>query len=99
MNKGLPPGLELLDPTASSRMPGADISPRLKGVEGKSVGMLDNGKPNFDLLLSALEEMLLDRYPSTSVTRRRKPTVAAGAPDAMKEELLRCDSVITGLGD
>jgi hypothetical protein len=99
MNDKLPRELKLLDPTAPSSMPGTDISVRLSGVEGKNIGMLDNGKPNFDILLSTLEELLLDRYPSASVTRHRKPTVAAPAPEEIRAELLGCDSVITGLGD
>lgn len=99
MGKDLPSELKLLDPTAPSSVPAANISPRLHGMEGTNIGMLDNGKPNFDLLLATLEELLLVRYTSASVTRRRKPTVAAGVPERMKEELLGCDSVITGLGD
>lgn len=99
MDKSTIAGSKFMDPTAPSSMPGTDISPRLEGIEGNRIGMLDNGKPNFNLLLATLEELLLVKYPSASVVRQRKPTIAAGAPEEIREELLKCDTVITGLGD
>lgn len=92
--------VDLLDPTAEPEPPRFSISKRVDTLTGKVVGLLDNGKSNFDNLLEDFEGFIREKYPTATVIRRRKPSVAAPCPaDTMKELLEKCDVVITGLGD
>lgn len=92
--------IDLLDPTAETETTRYSLSRRIDSLEGKVVGLLDNGKSNFDNLLDDVEAMLKERYPSITTIRRRKPTVSSPCPaDTMKELLEKCDAVVTGLGD
>jgi len=72
----------------------------LEGLSGKTVGFIDNSKPNFNLLVDDMAELLMSRYGVKSVIKRRKPTATYPATDEVFEELTRdCDLVITGSGD
>ena len=87
-------GLDLLDPTADVEVKRVDT------LAGKVVGLLDNGKANFDYLLDDFEGFLREKYPTATVVRRRKPSVSSPCPGDTKKELLeKCDIIITGLGD
>jgi len=92
--------LDLLDPTADVETTNYPLAKRVDSLDGKVFGLLDNGKSNFNNLLSDFEEIIKEKFPSSTVIRRRKPTVAAAVPpDTMKELLEKCDVIVTGLGD
>ncbi len=96
----MPGTIEVLDPVGVNKAPRLAPSPRVPDLSGKVVGLLDNGKPNFELLLGRVEEILTQRYQVAGVVRRRKPTVMAAAPRELIQELAeRSDLVINGLGD
>ena len=93
-------GLDLLDPTADVEVVARPIAKRVDTLAGKVVGLLDNGKANFDYLLDDFEGFLREKYPTATVVRRRKPSVSSPCPGDTKKELLeKCDIIITGLGD
>lgn len=90
----------VLDPTAKANVPEIEMAPRVDTLEGKVVGFLDNGKPNANLLLERIEELLSTRFQFKEVVRRRKPDAASGASHFLIEELAeKCDLVINGVGD
>jgi hypothetical protein len=92
--------LEILDPTAEPRPEAVLIAVRVADLEGNTLGLLDNGKPNADLFLARMEEGLAHRYGLDGVLRRQKPHVAGPAPEVLIEELVAgCHSVINALGD
>jgi hypothetical protein len=72
----------------------------LDALAGKTVGFIDNSKPNFHHLVDDLAELLMSRYGVSKVIKRAKRTASNGAPEALVQELAeQCDAVITGSGD
>lgn len=92
--------LELMDPRGNPQAGTKGLSPRLDSLDGKTIGLLNNGKPNFDLFLADLEQLLRAKYPSVRIVQRMKPVVPRPVPKEMLAELAEtCDAVVTGLGD
>jgi hypothetical protein len=89
-------GLIVLDPTAQPVSARAHLAPRLADLAGRTVGFLDNGKPNSDRFLA-----LLGAPDTVAATLpRRKPSIGRLAPPDLVDELAdRCDLVVTGVGD
>ena len=72
----------------------------LQDLRGKTIGFIDNAKPNFNHLVDDIAKLLVDRHGAAGVIRHRK--VRAGIPaasDAMQALTRQCDAVITGSGD
>ncbi len=91
----------VFDPTAA---PGHDeprqLRQSLNGLAGKTVGFIDNAKPNFHFLVDDLAELFTSKYGVSAILKCRKRGAAVPAPDAaMKEFTEKCDLVITGSGD
>ena len=92
------PPRRLLDPT-SERSPAARArAPRLPGLSGRRVALLDISKPRGDVFLDRLEARLRER--GADVVRFRKPTFTKPAPADLRQEIAtRCDAVIEALAD
>ena len=89
----------IYNPTAASR---ERVTGRveLSGLAGRTVGVIDNVKPNFDVLAKHLTGVLRERYGVAGVVYKAKGGPTMPAPEAFYEELARsCDLVITGSGD
>jgi hypothetical protein len=84
-------------PTAAAKLAAL---PRFASLKGKTVGILDNSKPNADKLAERLAELLKERYGATKIVTRRKLTAQQGAPKKYLDELAaESDFVLAGLGD
>jgi hypothetical protein len=95
--------LTLYDPTAPRRE-AADTPGTAKGalqsLSGKTIGFIDNAKPNFHVLVDDLGELLMSKYGVARVVKRRKPSASIPAkPEIVSELSDVCDVVITGSGD
>lgn len=76
------------------------LAPRVAGLDGKVIGILDNGKWNANKLLRAIEQQLRGKYGFPAVLKRKKEGPSVPAPAGMIEELAeQCDLVITAIGD
>ena len=72
----------------------------LDRLAGKVIGFIDNSKPNFNLLVEDLSQILIEKHGVKSVVKRRKKSASQGAPEAVMNELVaQVDAVITGSGD
>lgn len=72
----------------------------LDTLAGKTIGFIDNAKPNFNLLADELAQLLTSRYGVAGIVRHRKRSSAMGAGDAALDDIARrCDAVIAGSGD
>jgi hypothetical protein len=99
----MPNTVKLYDPTAPRRetqdAPGTAKS-ALTSLAGKTVGFIDNAKPNFNVLVDDLGELLTSKYGVARVLKRRKPSASIPArPEIVSELSDACDLVITGSGD
>ncbi len=90
----------ILDPTAPS---GAGVQRPWKSIDslqGKTVAVIDNSKPNFNHLADDLEQLLTTRHGVKRVMRFRKRAASIPAPDEAYADIeAHADLVITGSGD
>jgi hypothetical protein len=90
---------EYLDPTDSVAVPRRS-APRPASLEGKTITLLDISKAKGNHLLDRLEELLHERAHPRGVVRKKKPTFARPAPDALRQEILgETDVLIEALAD
>jgi hypothetical protein len=91
--------LKMLDPRASVSLKDRPLVPGLDTLEGKVIGIIDNGQANSTAMFQELAKLLQEKYRPAKVLLKTKPTHMQGAPKPIMEELAsRCDAVITGLG-
>ncbi len=89
----------MLDPRAPAKLDARPLAPGLDSLEGKILGILDNGQANSTPMFRELAALLQERYRPREIIFKTKPTHIQGAPNAMLDELAgRCDAIITGLG-
>lgn len=84
---------EFLDPTAPVAVP-RKTAPRPASLEGRVVTLLDISKAKGDHLLDRLEELLRERARPKAVIRKRKPTFARPAPEALRREIVGATDVL-----
>jgi hypothetical protein len=89
----------VLDPTPGPAAKAARLAPPLDTLEGRTVGLLDNGKFNVQRFMDHVEALLKQDYGVREVVRRRKANQNAPAPPALIAELAGCDAVISAVGD
>ena len=72
----------VLNPEGKAQIAAAKIAavPRFTNLKNKTVGVLDNSKPNADKLAERLTELLKEHYGVANVITRRKLTAQEGAP-------------------
>lgn len=88
------------DPVAPDLATAAHARRALDTLAGKTVGFIDNAKPNFEQLADELAVLLQSRYGVAQVIRHKKRSAAQGAGDAVLDHLANeCDAVIAGSGD
>jgi hypothetical protein len=88
----------VLDPTSERRPATREKAPRLDGLAGRTIGLLDISKPRGDVFLDRLEQRL--RACGASVERYRKPTFAKPAPVDLRHEIaVKCDAMVEALAD
>ena len=90
---------DYLDPTDSVAVD-RTTAPRPSSLDGKVITLLDISKAKGDHLLDRLEELLKERAKPKAIVRKKKPTFARPAPDALRQEILAgSDVVIEALAD
>lgn len=90
----------LIDPTATGLQLAQQSRRSLYALTGKTVGFIDNSKPNFNHLVDDLAELLVSKYGVSKIIKRRKRVQAVPASEEVVKELAeQCDLVITGSGD
>jgi hypothetical protein len=92
----------ILSPEGKARTSATRVAalPQFSDLRGKTVGLLDNSKPNADKLAERLATLLKERYGVANVITRRKITAQQGAPKEYLDELAsQADFILSGLGD
>lgn len=78
------------------------LSRRLDTLEGKTIGLFWNNKPNGDVFLNRIGELLVEQFNNIEIIRYflGKPTVTnPSPPPAIREVAEKCDGLINSLGD
>jgi hypothetical protein len=91
--------IRVLDPTAEEAAATTAGAAQLASLEGRTVGLLDNGKIRVRELLDHVEEMLRSQYGVAQVLRVRKPDASRPAPPEVMADLKRCEAIISAVGD
>jgi hypothetical protein len=91
----------LLDPTGfDAHAADTTLAPRPAGLRGLTVGLVDNTKPNAEVLLSEIADELHRRFGTGSSAMYTKDYF--GTPmkdDLLKQVVQECDVVVTAVGD
>lgn len=95
-------GTEIMDPTGqTARAEGAmRLAPRPQSLEGRTVGLVDNGKQNAGRFVDELGKVLVERYGAGALVVRKKPVATVDAPPELLDELHHeAELVVIGVGD
>ncbi len=87
------------DPTSEEAVATSHRAPRLSSLAGRTVGLLDNGKPRVHELLNDLETLLRTEHGMAEVIRFTKPDASRPMPPEVLAAMHACDGVIAGVGD
>ena len=89
-----------LDPTVAPLPADGVIADRPATLDGARLGLLANGKLNSEEMLTALHDVLADRFAFASVVERNKMNASRPCPEEIIDEMVDlCDVVITSSGD
>jgi hypothetical protein len=91
--------IKFLDPRVTINPKDRPLVPGLDTLEGKVIGIIDNGQANSTTMFQELAQLIQENFHTKEVLFKTKPTHMQGAQKPIMEEILnRCDAVITGLG-
>lgn len=91
--------IKFLDPRATVNPKDRPLVAGLESLDGKVIGIIDNGQANSTTMFQELAKLLKEKFRAQEVVFKTKPTHMQGAPKPIMEEIVsRCDAVITGLG-
>ena len=91
--------IEILDPTHEGDAQAFALAPRLSALEGKTIGVISNGKKNTKPFFDAMEKELVEKYGVARIVRRIKSNYSAPADADILVEAKQWDALIAGIGD
>ena len=92
--------LVTLDPRGSSVHEDTSIAPRPRSLDGLVIGLLSNNKPNSELLLRDVADLVKQQYEIKDVIEANKGSHRIPAPAEIISNLAeRCDVVITATAE
>jgi hypothetical protein len=95
------PGRLILDPTGVGDLASdTTLAPRVTSLEGTTLALLDNGKPNGSVLLSEIGSYLKAEYGVRDVVMFTKAYFGTPVePTQMQEILATCNFAVAAIGD
>ncbi len=92
--------LVTLDPRGGSTHEDTGIAPRPHSLDGLVIGLLSNNKPNSELLLRDVADLVKQQYEVKEVVEANKGSHRIPAPAEIITDLAeRCDVVITATAE
>ena len=92
--------IRVLSPVGEVRKASLTVPPLPADLRGRTVGFLDNTKPNFDRLVGDLGELLKESFGVKAIVHRKKANAATPAsPEILAELAKQCDVVFAGSAD
>ena len=92
-------GIRVLDPTAEVDSGLVDNTTRLESLQGRTIGLLDNGKIRVHELLNEMEDILITQHGVAKVLRFKKPDASRPAPEDVVADMKQCDAIVSAVGD
>ena len=91
--------LQVLDPTNEVIPAIGRPAPRMATLEGKTVGIISNGKEGTKSFFAHFDHMLRTEFGVANVVTRVKSNYSAPADPHIAAEIPQWDAVISGIGD
>ncbi|MDE3075985.1 MAG: hypothetical protein KGJ86_11205 [Chloroflexota bacterium] len=91
--------VRVFDPSGTAVVGHQPLASRPGCLREISIGLLDNIKPNSDVFLDRLQELLRERYPGLTFVRAAKRMAGEPVSPADLRSLAGCQAVINGVGD
>ncbi len=89
--------VKLVNPVGQRAAARLALAPRLETLEGKSIGFIDNMKPNANLFVQYIEEMMRADYPGVQThTVRKNFTSSKLIADQLEGKV---DALVNAWGD
>jgi hypothetical protein len=91
--------LRVLDPTNEMKAAGVRLAERPSSLEGKTVGLISNGKEGTKGYFTHLDRMLREELGAGDVVWRTKSNYSAPADAHIVDEIKKWHAVVAGVGD
>jgi hypothetical protein len=91
--------LQVLDPTNEAIPLVGQPAERLDTLQGKTVGIISNGKEGTKAFFAHLDRMLREELGVANVVTRVKSNYSAPADPHIAAEIADWDAVVSGIGD
>lgn len=91
-------GITVLSPLGINRVGSQPLAPRLRSLDGVTLGILNNSKPNSLELQRRVVELLAAQHPVAGSVTKQKPSAAIGA-DGLDAYAKEVGAVITAISD
>ena len=91
--------IEVLDPTYGGGSAAFALADRLGSLEGKTIGVISNGKRGTRPFFAALERALVDDLGAAQVVMHTKSNYSAPADDYIMKDARAWDAAFVGIGD
>lgn len=89
-----------LDPRDAEKEVSPNIAARPVDLSGKIIGLLSNNKPNSELLLRGVADLIAEKYEIKEIIEANKGSHQRPAPPEMIADLAsRCDVVIAATAE
>jgi hypothetical protein len=96
---GMSDSLRVCCPLAAPAPGAQSLGDPLDSLQGKTIGFIDNAKPNFHYLVDDLSAQLVGQFGVKAVRKHRKRGQVPVDPDVLRQLVAECDAIITGSGD
>jgi hypothetical protein len=90
--------VKVLDPIGRASRDVRALAPRPRELAGRRIGILDNSKPNADVLLGRVAELIVARTGAQPARWWRKPG-SSRAAEMIEDVVTGADVVLTGSAD
>ena len=95
--------MRVLSPVVEVDVKKRTLVPRLNALNGKTIGLFDNGKPNNDVFQERIGQLLQEQFPDIKLVSKLR-VVGNRAHREVSEEMCndlarRCDAVLVSMSD
>lgn len=90
----------VLHPAAEDLAQKHSLAPRLRSLQGITLGLIDNHKRNADIYLDEVGRLLQTQYGVAKIIKYRKDSQSMPTPAGVMDDLAtKCDAIIHAVAD